>query len=101
MTNYYALTVTTTSQKPVSEVAYNRSLDRYEKTYNVLIHPRCFEIAPKTRKRHCHCLVTQKDGLIIKDFIGQKNHMIDFKPVHDRNGWLAYCKKGQVKQRLV
>lgn len=99
---YYALTITPHSRKPVSSVALNRSMDRYEKQNNVSISPRYFEISPMTKKRHVHALITHTDGdFTIASFKHQKNHNVLIKPVFDKAGWLAYASKDTVKKRLV
>lgn len=100
MSRYYALTVNTRSQKNrPSEKSYNRALDKLETVYDIVIFPRYFEIAPLTGKLHVHCMVTQDlSNPPIKDVVGQKNHIIKFKPIWHKSGWLDYAAKDQPKK---
>lgn len=97
MSRYYALTINTRSNRnPPNAFSYNKACDKYELKYGVQIFPRYFEIAPKTKKLHVHCLVTQdlKNDKIEK-FIGQKNHNIDFELCMNKAAWLNYIGKDQ------
>ncbi len=98
MNHYYALTITPTSCKPLTEATFNKALSRYERKLNVIIESRFYEVAPKMRKLHLHATL-RSDSNTFK-FIAQSNHNFVCKPITDLSGWLDYSRKSK-KIRLV
>ncbi len=103
--SYYCITITPTSRKPYSKVAFERSLDRYEEKYKIFIIDRCYEIGPKTGKLHVHALIRCEFNGTTPFFLfkGQKNHNIHCEPCLNLAAWREYSHKDQKKKlpRLV
>lgn len=97
----YAITIQQTSGK-VSEVNYNRALDRIVKSLNVKIINRSFETGGVAHRLHVHATIQQylsHPGLslthkMVEDTL-QKNQKraFYFKEIFDPKGWQEYVDK--------
>lgn len=95
----YALTITPKGKKTISKRAYNMALDRYQVKYGYEIYHRYFEVGPKYKKLHVHCLLDSDTSIYHNSW--QKNHHVVCEPCHDKQGWLEYIRKDTLKQKRL